>query len=101
VLFLIIFQRLFSIGYSLFKIQTANNFARGVGFGLAALMLAAAVGNFFGDRWMYIEITGFTMTIAALTVRLQMISDEEKTDGESEQFNTEISYSLPEQLVET
>ena len=40
------------------------------------LMVAAGIGNLFGDRWMYYQITGYTFAFAALVWRAQQLTDE-------------------------
>jgi len=101
ILLLLIFRRLFSIGFSLFRRRCIDDFTRGIGFGFAALIVSAAVGNFFGDRWIYIEITGFTTTIAAIAVRLHMLSDEEQeAEEESQESDLQNGDFCSEQLAE-
>lgn len=75
ILFLAIFSRLFKIGCRLHRTAT-DPFLKSIGLGFSALMVSALVANFFGDRWMYFQITGYTFAFAALAVRAQQISDE-------------------------
>jgi putative inorganic carbon (HCO3(-)) transporter len=89
--FLGILGALFSAGYGLYKSEQSDDFMRGLGLGLAGMVIATAVANAFGDRWTYIEETGFMWVIAAMAVRGRMLGAEaplvEKTtvamEGES------------------
>jgi O-antigen ligase len=74
VLFLAIFRRLYQIGRRLYR-TAADPFLKALGLGFSAMMLAVFVGNMFGDRWMYFEITGYTYAFAAMALRAQEISD--------------------------
>lgn len=76
ILFLGIISRIFSAGYGLFREAQADDFLRGVGLGLAGMMVAAIVANAFGDRWTYIEETGFVWVFAAMAIRGRMIAAE-------------------------
>lgn len=75
VLFLAIFSRLFKIGFRLHRTAT-DPFLKSIGLGFSALMISALVANFFGDRWMYFQITGYTFAFAAMAVRAQQMTDE-------------------------
>lgn len=90
-LYLTIFRRMFSIGFALFGTSEEGDFSAGLGFGLAALMIAAGVANFFGDRWTYIEITGYTMTIVAVVIRLQTLGGDGESDREKSVTTDELS----------
>jgi hypothetical protein len=38
------------------------------------------VVNFFGDRWLYVEVNGFLWVMLACVVRGQMIENEQKEE---------------------
>ncbi len=78
-LVLAIFFRLFRIGFRLSRTAT-DPFLKSIGLGFSALMLSALVANFFGDRWMYFQITGYTYAFAALAVRAQEMTDEAENE---------------------
>jgi putative inorganic carbon (hco3(-)) transporter len=84
-LFLAIFRKLFQIGRRLYR-TASDPFLKSLGLGFSAMMLAVFVGNMFGDRWMYFEITGYTYAFAAMALRAQEISDSEQ-DEYSEEDN--------------
>jgi putative inorganic carbon (hco3(-)) transporter len=48
---------------------------RALGCGFAAYMVAVMVTNLFGDRWTYLEISGYTWVLMAMVLRAQMLSD--------------------------
>ena len=78
-LFLAIFSKLFKIGFRLHRTAT-DPFLKSIGLGFSALMISALVANFFGDRWMYFQITGYTYAFAALAVRAQEMTDEAEVE---------------------
>ena len=82
-LFLAIFRRLFQIGRRLYR-TAADPFLQALGLGFSAMMLAVFVGNMFGDRWMYFEITGYTYAFAAMALRAQEISDSGQDQSSEE-----------------
>jgi O-antigen ligase len=79
-MFLLILLRLFRIGWRLYR-TAIDPFYKAIGLGFAALMITAVIGNFFGDRWMYYQITGYTFAFAALAWRAQQLTDE-RTDSQ-------------------
>lgn len=74
-LFLAIFQKLFQIGFRLNRLAT-DPFLKSIGLGFSALMLAVFIGNLFGDRWMYFQITGYTYAFGALATRALQMTEE-------------------------
>ena len=75
---------MFVSGYSLFRTAGADDFLRGLGLGLAGMVVATVVANAFGDRWTYIEETGFMWAIAAMAIRAKMLIDEENVQKEQQ-----------------
>ncbi len=80
-LFLAILYKLFQIGFRLNR-TASDPFLKSIGLGFSGLMFSALVANFFGDRWMYFQITGYTFAFAGLAVRSQQITDEQDGDLE-------------------
>jgi putative inorganic carbon (HCO3(-)) transporter len=76
IIFLGIISRMFAAGYSLFRTAAADDFLRGLGLGLAGMVVATVVLNAFGDRWTYIEETGFLWVFSAMAIRAKMLADE-------------------------
>jgi hypothetical protein len=46
-------------------------------------MACVFVVNFFGDRWLYVEVNGFLWVMLACVVRGQMIESERKEEPAS------------------
>jgi O-antigen ligase len=66
--FLVLLWKLYHLGYRLFR--TANEpFLASIGLGLAGWVVCAAVANCFGDRWNYVQITGYMWAFAGCVVR--------------------------------
>jgi O-antigen ligase len=76
VIFLGLLTKMFLSGYRLFRARAGDSFSQGLGLGLAGMIVATAVANLFGDRWTYIEETGFMWVILAMVIRYQMTLDE-------------------------
>jgi len=81
--FLGIISKIFGAGYSLFCTELADDFLHGLGLGLAGMVVATMVANAFGDRWTYIEETGFMWVIAAMAIRGKMIASEHAPDEQN------------------
>lgn len=67
-LLLLIFWRIYAAGRRLFRMATDPLLAS-VGLGLAAVMVCVFVGNLFGDRWNYLQVSGYTWAILGLVLR--------------------------------
>jgi O-antigen ligase len=75
-LFLYQFWKLYRVGYRLFR-SAKDPFFASLGLGVAGWMVCAVFANFFGDRWNWVQITGYLWTFAALVVRGQKITESE------------------------
>jgi O-antigen ligase len=54
-----------------------DEFLMSVGLGGVVCVVCIAIGNCFGDRWSYIEITGYTFVILGMIQRgLEMVEEE-------------------------
>jgi O-antigen ligase len=62
-------------GVTLFY-SARDPFLRSLGLGFTLLMACVFVVNFFGDRWLYIEVNGFLWVLLACVIRGQMIENE-------------------------
>jgi O-antigen ligase len=76
VVFLMLMWKSLGIGYRLFRTADDSLF-RGIGLGLAAVIVCTLVVNLFGDRWMYLQVTGYTWVILGLAARAQIITGEQ------------------------
>lgn len=93
IIFLGMLARIFSTGLTLFRTLQANDFLRGLGLGLAGMVIATMVANAFGDRWTYIEETGFMWVIAAMAIRARMMVTAESTVKENGAMGEEVAFS--------
>src|SRR4051794_6406604 len=59
-------------GFSLFR-QSRDPLFQRLGLGLVSMMFCAIAVNFFGDRWMYQQISAYMWTYLALVCRARMI----------------------------
>jgi O-antigen ligase len=78
IIFLAIVSLMFRAGFSLYRAVQAEDFLRGLGLGVAGMLVATIVANIFGDRWTYIEETGFTWVFVAMALRGMMIVREQR-----------------------
>ncbi len=60
------------LGVKLYR-TAQDPFPKSVWAGLSLLMACVFVVNFFGDRWLYVEVNGFLWVMLACVVRGQMI----------------------------
>jgi len=72
-IFVAMLVKMFLAGFRLRRMEDSDGFLPGLGLGLAAMVVACAVANCFGDRWTYIEETGFIWVITAMAIRGHMI----------------------------
>ena len=77
-LFLYLLWLLMREGIGLFR-TAEDPFFRSLGLGFAALIFCAIFVNFFGDRWMYQQITAYMWTFLALVTRARIIEEERRT----------------------
>jgi O-antigen ligase len=59
-------------------------FLQSIGLGFVLMMACVFVVNFFGDRWLYIEVNGFLWILLACVVRGQMIENERAAEEQTE-----------------
>lgn len=64
-------------GFSLYR-ESQDPLYQRLGLGLVAMMFCAIAVNFFGDRWMYQQISAYMWTYLALVCRARMIVASEK-----------------------
>ena len=74
--FLAMFWKMYKQGHLLMR-DEGDPFLSSMGLGFAALMVTLAIANFFGDRWTYLQISGYTWTLLAFVVRGRMIAETE------------------------
>ena len=75
-LLLLLLWRFFATGWTLFR-STEEPFLESLGFGFAAMALVVVVVNLFGDRWLYLQVNGYTWILLGCAVRGQLIATEQ------------------------
>ena len=73
--FLFILAKAARLGIRLWR-TAQDPFLQSVGLGFALMMGCVFVVNFFGDRWLYIEVNGFLWVLLACVVRGLMIEEQ-------------------------
>jgi putative inorganic carbon (hco3(-)) transporter len=63
-------------GYRLFR-SSEDPLFQSIGLGLACWVVCAAVSNFFGDRWTYLQVNGYMWVLGGLVARAMLIEQEE------------------------
>ena len=61
-------QQMLAVSFRLFR-RATDPLYQGLGLGLFLAICASIVANFFGDRWTYVEITGFLWALTAAAIR--------------------------------
>lgn len=74
-LFLYILAKASRLGLKLYR-SAQDPFLQAIGLGFALMMACVFVVNFFGDRWLYVEVNGFLWVLLACVVRGQMIENQ-------------------------
>jgi putative inorganic carbon (HCO3(-)) transporter len=64
-LFLWFLAKTFRVGYAVSK-RAQDPFYASLGLGLTGWLVAAAVANFFGDRWNFLQVGGYMWVVAGL-----------------------------------
>ena len=67
-IFLWFLWKTYSTGYRLAR-KAQDPFLASLGLGLACWVVCAAVANFFGDRWHFLQVNGYMWVIAGLVAR--------------------------------
>ncbi len=66
--FSVLLARMLWLGIELYR-STTDPFYRGLGVGFASLIVCAAVANFFGDRWTYLQVDGYIWVLMGCCMR--------------------------------
>jgi hypothetical protein len=99
--FLFVLARMTRLGVKLYR-SAEDPFLQSIGLGFALLMTCVFVANFFGDRWLYVEVNGFLWVMLACVVRGQMIESqrkEEPTAPAAEVPNEALPWTREEEPV--
>jgi putative inorganic carbon (hco3(-)) transporter len=93
-LFLFLLAKASRMGLMLFS-SARDPFLKSLGLGFSLLMACVFVVNFFGDRWLYIEVNGFLWVLLACVVRGQAIEDQKRQEA-----SLPVAVAEPEPAVE-
>jgi putative inorganic carbon (hco3(-)) transporter len=74
-LFLLLLAQTTQVGWKLYR-SAQDPFFRSLGLGFLLFLSCVWVVNFFGDRWLYLQVDGFFWVILALVARAQIIVNE-------------------------
>ena len=96
-LFLFVLAKATRLGVKLYR-SARDPFLQSIGLGFALLMACVFVVNFFGDRWLYVEVNGFLWVLLACVVRGQMIENE--SAKEAADSGDEIPAPAPQWMQE-
>ena len=94
--FLWVLARMSRIGIGLFR-SAKDPFLKSVGLGFTLMMACVFVVNFFGDRWLYVEVNGLLWVALACAVRGQIIVNESEAVAAEPVIEAEAQ---PEAMVE-
>lgn len=83
-----------AVGWALFR-SPADPFLKSLGLGLATMIVCAVVVNFFGDRWVRLQVNGFLWTLLGCAARGQLIVQQRKAET-GEEALTIASPSTPD-----
>ena len=88
-IFMWLLWKTYSTGYRLSR-RARDPFLASLGLGLACWVVCAAVANFFGDRWHFLQVNGYMWVIAGLVARAwTIVESEEQTAGEARETDGE------------
>ena len=65
-----------------------------IGFGLASWVVCAAVANFFGDRWTFLQVNGFMWILAGLAARAIVLNKEAVAELYAPQAELEVEQEM-------
>ncbi len=75
IVFVLLLWKMTWEGISLMR-STSDRFFRGLGLGFGAMMVCVVAVNFFGDRWMFQQVTAYMWAALALVCRARLIGLE-------------------------
>ena len=97
--FLWLLAKTLRAGLTLFW-SAQDPFLNSLGLGLASWVVAAAVANFFGDRWTFLQVNGYMWVLAGMVARGLLVQTssaevEAKADAGSEGVSWDTLGSQP------
>jgi len=83
ILVFFLLEQTLALGFRLFRHAT-DPLYQGIGLGLVLAMCSSIVGNCFGDRWSFLEISGPLFVVVGAAVRVNQLialqKDQEQAD---------------------
>lgn len=93
--FLWLLAKTFRVGLGLFR-SSSDRFLASLGLGLAVWVVCAAIANFFGDRWTYLQVNGYMWVLGGLVARALLIEQSASRVAAGEINEAGASDSLVE-----
>jgi O-antigen ligase len=102
ILFLWLIVRAFGAGYNLFR-TAKDPFRASLGLALACWVVCSVVGNFFGDRWTFLQVNGYLWVLGGLVLRSSYLENEADDEAAAQNNLTAAEHGqrLPEGMFET
>jgi len=85
----------FRRGWRLYK-TAQNNFLKGLGLGFSACVIAVMVGNFFGDRWTYLQLGAYFWVYLGMVERANTIVVEKVNILKTKRIKTRVEHRIKE-----
>jgi putative inorganic carbon (HCO3(-)) transporter len=96
-LFLWLLAKLFRAAYR-FSRTARDPFFASLGLGLAAWLVTSCVANLFGDRWTYMQITGFMWVIGGLVAQA-MLLEKASAEAPAAEETAEVASLQPADVM--
>ena len=94
VLFLLLLFSLWLKGFGLF-LRSSNPVSASIGLALSCWIVCAAVANFFGDRWTFLQVNGYMWMIAGMVNRATALEDADEDEEQDEAVDTDDAELAP------
>jgi hypothetical protein len=82
-LFLAMLGICWKMTWRLFR-NSKDSFLSGLGCATFVMLCTAAIVNFFGDRWSYLQVNGFLWVLLGLVARSMLLMQHDMAAGESQ-----------------
>src|SRR5262249_37087326 len=97
VIFLAILAGMFAQGFRLFREagQSGDSLLKALGIGFVGCVVGAAVANFFGDRWSYLQVDSYLWISLALVCRGCLLAEPVAAEVKEVQVKAPTFSSAP------
>jgi len=96
--FLWLLMKAYHQGHKLFR-SSSDPFLASLGFAFAAYMVTVAVVNIFGDRWNYLEVSGYLWILLACVVRGHLLIQEAEEHQAPETSSPGLLVPAPDSVA--